>query len=309
MLVHCPACAGHRPDAGPDGFKRSDQLFKGEITVSEKDTVLLQMKGIDITFPGVHALINVDFDLRHGEIHALVGENGAGKSTLIKDLTGVEKNDAGEIYLNGTQIHPRSTMHAQQLGISTVYQEVNLCPNLSVAENIFVGREPMKFGKIDWKSINEGAANALAKLNIRLDVTRRLDEYSVAIQQMVAIARAVDVDAKVLILDEPTSSLDVQEVRNLFKIMRSLKAQGLGIIFITHFLEQIFEITDRITVLRNGNRVGNFETAGITRLQLVSTMIGKEFEGLNRSLRSETSAGETKGRSFTKHPNIAPIAR
>lgn len=304
MLVHCPACAGHRAGAGEGEHKRSDQLFKGEITVSEQDTVLLQMKGIDITFPGVHALINVDFDLRHGEIHALVGENGAGKSTLIKVLTGVEKNDAGEIYLNGTQIYPKSTMHAQQLGISTVYQEVNLCPNLSVAENIFVGREPMKLGKIDWKSINEGAAKALAKLNIRLDVTRRLDEYSVAIQQMVAIARAVDVDAKVLILDEPTSSLDVQEVRNLFKIMRSLKAQGIGIIFITHFLEQIFEITDRITVLRNGNRVGNFETAGITRLQLVSTMIGKEFEGLNRSLRSDTPSEEKKQRSFYKAHNL-----
>lgn len=241
---------------------------------------ILKMLGISKTFPGVKALINVDFQLGAGEIHAIMGENGAGKSTLIKVLTGVEKLDKGEIYLDGKKILPKSPLEAQSLGISTVYQEVNLCPNLSVAENMFVGREPVESGRINWKEINRRAEEALANLNVRIDVTQVLDSYSVAIQQMVAIARALDISAKVLILDEPTSSLDRQEADKLFEVMRKLRNDGLGIIFITHFLNQVYEISDRITVLRNGELVGDFETAELPRIQLVAKMIGKEFDEL-----------------------------
>lgn len=257
--------------------------------MSDDTKVLLKMKGIDKSFPGVHALSNVDFELWKGEIHALVGENGAGKSTLIKVLTGVDPLDKGEIYLEGKRILAKSPQHAQSLGISTVYQEVNLCPNLSVAENIFIGREPMKNGKINWKEINAKSEIALARLNIKLDVTKKLDEYSIAIQQMTAIARAVDVQAKVLILDEPTSSLDKNEVQKLFNIMRKLKSQGIGIIFITHFLGQIYEVTDRITVLRNSEVVGVFETCKLPHVQLVAKMIGKEFDGLRTSFNGKSA--------------------
>lgn len=250
---------------------------------------ILKMVGICKTFPGVKALVNVDFRLCAGEIHALMGENGAGKSTLIKVLTGVEKLDRGEIYLADQKILPKSPLEAQNLGISTVYQEVNLCPNLSVAENMFVGREPVKMGRINWKEINRRAEEALSRLNVRIDVTQSLDSYSVAIQQMVAIARALDVSAKVLILDEPTSSLDRQEVDRLFEVMRRLKKDGLGIIFITHFLDQVYEITDRITVLRNGELVGESKTAELPRVQLVSKMIGKAFDEL-ASLKGKEAA-------------------
>ena len=250
------------------------------------ETALVKMVGICKEFPGVKALVNVDFELRRGEIHAVCGENGAGKSTLIKVLTGVEHNEAGQIYLEGNLIHPKSPMDAQSLGISTVYQEVNLCPNLSVAENIFIGREPTKLGKIDWKEVNKRSETALARLNVKLDVTGRLDEYSVAIQQMVAIARALDISAKLIILDEPTSSLDKNEVENLFRIMRKLKAEGIGIIFITHFLEQVYEITDRITVLRNGFLVGQFETDKLDRLQLIAKMIGKDLAEFEKTIKA-----------------------
>ncbi|SEO42622.1 sugar ABC transporter ATP-binding protein [Propionispora vibrioides] len=259
---------------------------------------LLTMRGIGKTFPGVKALAGVDFTLNAGEIHALMGENGAGKSTLIKVLTGVESLDAGEIMLGGSRILARNPLHAQQLGISTVYQEVNLCPNLSVAENIFIGREPMKFGRIDWDTVRERAELLLAKLNLSIDVIQTLDRYSVAIQQMVAIARALDISAQVLILDEPTSSLDAQEVAKLFEVMRNLKKTGMGIIFVTHFLDQVYEITDRITVLRNGQLVGEFETEALPRVQLVAKMIGKEFDTLGQV--APKAANEARQDAFVK---------
>lgn len=180
---------------------------------------VLTMKNINKNFPGVKALENVDFTLREGEIHALMGENGAGKSTLIKVLTGVEEFETGEIHMADKQgaIINKSPQEAQGNGISTVYQEVNLCPNLTVAENIFIGRAPRKHGHINWKTMNNRAKEMLKALNIEIDVTKALENYSVAIQQMVAIARAVDISAKVLILDEPTASLDEQEVKNFLK--------------------------------------------------------------------------------------------
>ena len=188
-----------------------------------------------------------------------MGENGAGKSTLIKVLTGVEHPDTGTIELEGKLVQVRSPQHSQELGISTVYQEVNLCTNISVAENILLGHEPHRFGSIDWRKMNALARQAIKRLGLDIDVTRPLGNYSVAIQQMVAIARALEISsAKVLILDEPTSSLDVNETNLLFEVMRKLKGEGIGIVFITHFLDQVYQIADRITVLRNGKLVGTY---------------------------------------------------
>ena len=241
-------------------------------------TPLLQMRSISRSFPGVRALDGVDFTVRAGEIHALMGENGAGKSTLIKVLTGVHPHDAGRIVLDGREIAPRSPSHAQSLGVSTVYQEVNLVPTLSVAENFFLGREPRGLLGIKWRQIRRRARAALEALNIRIDVGRELGAYSVAIQQMVAIARALDVPAtRLLVLDEPTSSLDADEVKRLFDVMRGLRARGLGIVFVTHFLDQVYAVSDRITVLRNGQLVGEYPIGELPRAELIARMMGREL--------------------------------
>jgi len=251
---------------------------------SNRDIVV--MKGISKSFPGVLALENVDFTLRRGEIHALVGENGAGKSTLIKILTGVEQPNNGTITVNQQTISIRSPQHAQAIGISTVYQEVNLCVNLTVAENILIGREPMKWGHIDWKAMNARARQILQGLDVDLDVTQTLGSCSVAIQQMAAIARALEISsAKILILDEPTSSLDAHETDQLFAVLRKLKSDGMAIIFITHFLDQVYEVADRITVLRNGKLVGMYDTATLPRMELIAKMIGRsitEFDDMTK---------------------------
>ena len=244
--------------------------------------VVLTMRDISKTFPGVKALQHVDFTLRKGEIHALMGENGAGKSTLIKVLTGVHEFENGEIRLDGKDgpIINRSPQDAQNNGISTVYQEVNLCPNLTVAENLFIGREPRKAGFIDWRTMNKRATELLESFEIDASATQKLEEVSLARQQMIAIARAVDMKCKVLILDEPTSSLDDDEVAKLFKLMNRLKGEGAGIIFVTHFLEQVYEVCDRITVLRNGELVGEYEVKDLPRVMLVAKMMGKDFDDL-----------------------------
>jgi simple sugar transport system ATP-binding protein len=243
---------------------------------------LINMQGIGKTFPGVVALEEVDFSLRRGEIHALMGENGAGKSTLIKILTGVEYPDKGTIELGGKIIQVRSPQHSQELGISTVYQEINLCTNISVAENILLGHEPRRFGSIHWRKMNELASQAIKRLGIDIDVTQPLGNYSVAIQQMVAITRALEIlSSKVLILDEPTSSLDIHETNLLFDVMRKLKSDGIGIIFITHFLDQVYKVADRITVLRNGKLVGAFETASLPRIELIAKMLGRSLNELD----------------------------
>lgn len=255
--------------------------------------VVLTMRNIYKTFPGVKALQDVDFTLRRGEIHALMGENGAGKSTLIKVLTGVEEFETGEIKIEGTEgtIINKSPQEAQMNGISTVYQEVNLCPNLSVAENLYIGREPRKGGFIDWKTMKKQASDLLDSLDIHVDVSSAVENYSIAIQQMLAIARAVDMSAKVLILDEPTSSLDDGEVEKLFTLMRKLRDQGVGIIFVTHFLEQVYAVCDRITVLRNGTLVGEYKVEELPRVQLVAKMMGKDFDDL-ASLKKEGEAAK-----------------
>jgi monosaccharide-transporting ATPase len=255
------------------------------------------MTDISKSFPGVQALDHVDFSLYAGEIHALLGENGAGKSTLIKVLTGVEKLDGGSITLDDQELLVKSPRQAQILGISTVYQEVNLCPNLSVAENVLLGREPRRAGGIDWSSLNAKATEMLTYLDVDIDVRQTLDVYPVAIQQMVAIARALEISAKVLILDEPTSSLTARETDNLFAVMRKLKQEGIGIIFITHFLNQVYEISDRITVLRNGKLVGTYATDALPRVELVAHMIGRdltELRAMSQYKESQAQAGERR---------------
>ena len=235
---------------------------------------VLELSGIHKQFPGVKALSDVGLRLYPGEVHTLMGQNGAGKSTLIKVLTGVYAPDSGRIMLDGRAIRPASTLEAQNLGISTVYQEVNLCPNLSVAENIFIGRYPRRWGRIDWSAMARQAVTLLRQLKVQLDVAAPLSRYPLAIQQMVAISRALSVSARVLILDEPTSSLDDSEVQLLFSVLRGLREQGMAILFVTHFLEQTYAISDRITVMRNGEREGEYACSELSRLALVNKMVG-----------------------------------
>ena len=253
---------------------------------------ILTMSGIGISFPGVRALNKVDFTLRRGEIHALMGENGAGKSTLIKVLTGVYFMDEGSVSIEGKPAVIHSPSDARKHGVSAVYQEVNLCPNLTIAENLFLGHAPRKMGLIDWRKMHAEAAELLKKLNIAVDTTAQLDSCSIAIQQLIAIARAINIECKILILDEPTSSLDDNEVQILFTLMRQLKEQGVGIIFITHFIEEVYMICDRITVLRNGELVGKYDAENLPRLQLVAKMMGKALDDLAK-LKPEEEELET----------------
>ncbi|MBP5240251.1 MAG: sugar ABC transporter ATP-binding protein [Oscillospiraceae bacterium] len=256
-----------------------------------QDDIVLTMRGICKYFPNVKALENVDFTLRKGTIHALMGENGAGKSTLIKVLTGVYTMDKGEIRIDGVDsaIVIRSPQEAQNYGISTVYQEITLCPNLTVAENMFIGRT--KGNGVDWKAMEKRAGELLGSLGIPARPKQILGSCSLAVQQMVAIARAVDTDCKVLILDEPTSSLDDKEVEMLFRLMRDLKSRGVGIIFVTHFLEQVYAVSDQITVLRNGELVGEYLVKDLPQVKLVEKMIGKDLEDLSVIKKSVPPAG------------------
>ncbi|WP_442783101.1 sugar ABC transporter ATP-binding protein [Collimonas fungivorans] len=274
----------------------------------------LELNGIYKAFGGVKALSDVALRLYPGEVHTLMGQNGAGKSTLIKVLTGVYAPDSGEIRLDGKIVQPSSTHDAQNLGISTVYQEVNLCPNLSVAENIFIGRYPRKFGRIDWKTMQQQAQRLLGDLQVHIDVTAALARYPLAIQQMVAISRALSVSAKVLILDEPTSSLDEAEVRLLFDVLRKLRGQGMAILFVTHFLEQTYEISDRITVLRNGVLEGEYPASALSRFELVNKMVGlqsqpgREAASADKDARAPGS-GEIvlKARGLGRKGILAPL--
>jgi len=264
------------------------------------ERVLLEMRGISKGFPGVQALDAVDFTVRRREVHALMGENGAGKSTLIKVLTGVYRRDAGRVTLDGEPVDPRSPKAAEALGISTVYQEVNLIPHLSVAENICLGRQPTRFGVIRWRAIARRAVAALARVDLAIDVSQPLSACSIAIQQMVAIARALDVSARLLILDEPTSSLDEREVEELFSVVRKLRDGGMGIVFITHFLDQAYAIAGRITVLRDGRRVGDYETSRLPRVELVGRMIGKELAQVEASPKQPPAARAGGGGAFVE---------
>jgi galactofuranose transport system ATP-binding protein len=256
-------------------------------------TPRIELLGVSKTFPGVRALEKVDLRLNAGEVHALLGENGAGKSTLIKIMTGALRRDEGEIRLDGRPVEINTTAEARALGISTVYQEVNLIPTLTVTKNLTLERQSRRFGLISWRSARELARQRLKRLNLDIDVERPLGSYSVAIQQLVAIARALEDDTRVLVLDEPTASLDANETELLFRIMRDLKAHGIAIVFITHFIDQVYQISDRISVLRNGRPVGEALTAELPRLRLISMMIGRELGHVEarRGARTAAAAG------------------
>ncbi|NSY18986.1 sugar ABC transporter ATP-binding protein [Neorhizobium sp. AL 9.2.2] len=277
------------------------------------DDPLMEARGVGKSFLGVTALEGVDFTLQRGEIHALLGENGAGKSTLIKILTGVYTRDRGEMRLDGHDVTPANVAEAQALGIGTVYQEVNLLENLTVAENLFLGRQPSRFGFIDRREMRRRAKALLARYGLDIDVDALLSSYSVAIRQIVAIARAVDLSGKVLVLDEPTASLDSQEVEMLFVVLRRLREQGLGIIIITHFLNQVYAVADRVTVLRNGRLVGSRALAELPRLELISMMLGRELQDITREHQAheETVAptGEAPIRfaGYGKRGSVAPF--
>src|SRR5690348_9536596 len=277
---------------------------------SEPRPPLLDVRGLSKNFGALRALDAVDFTLRPGEIHALLGENGAGKSTLIKVITGVLARDAGVVRLQGREIAPRTAREALDIGIATVYQEVNLLPNLSVAQNLFLGREPTSFGIVRDGEMKRRATKLLAGYGLTIDVAAPLGSYSVAIQHIAAIARAVDLSARVLILDEPTASLDQHEVAMLFKTMRALAARGIGIVFVTHFLDQVYEVADRITVLRNGRLIGERATASLPRMELIQMMLGRELseETEERAARARTPGTPCASFSnFGKAGYVAPF--
>jgi simple sugar transport system ATP-binding protein len=274
---------------------------------------VLQALGIGKRFAGIGVLEDVDFCLRAGEVHALMGQNGAGKSTLIKVLTGVIPADAGSIELDGRRIVPASPIHAQQLGISTVYQEVNLCPNLTVAENIFAGRYPRKrwSGLIDWRQLRQRSREVLQGLGLSVDPARQLSDCPVAVQQMVAIARALSVSARVLILDEPTSSLDEDEVQELFAVIRRLRDRGMAILFVTHFLDQVYAVSDRITVLRNGRCVGEYLPSELPHAALVAAMVGREV-GMAPTAQPTVATASTRtpvleAKGLGRRGQVAPL--
>lgn len=273
---------------------------------------LLAARGIDKSFYGVKVLDGVDFTLHTAEIHALLGENGAGKSTLVKILTGAYRRDAGRMLLAGGEIEPRSVAEAQALGIGTVYQEVNLLDNLTVAENLYLGRQPRRFGLIDRARMRRDARTLLARYGIEADPDETLSRYSVAIRQIIAIARAVDISGKVLFLDEPTASLDAREVQALFAVLKQLRDQGLGIVIITHFLDQVYQIADRVTVLRNGRMVGSRRLDELPRRDLVAMMLGRDLaEATAHRAAGTTAASDTPAAfqfaDYGKRGSVAPF--
>lgn len=241
---------------------------------------VVEIRGATVRYASETALDGVDLRLLPGEVHSLMGENGAGKSTLIRALTGVHPLDAGTILVDGAPVRFADPRDAQRAGISAVYQEIDLLPNLTVAENICLGREPRRFGAIDVRRMRRRAAEVMASLGIDIDPASVLGTHPLAVQQLVAIARAIAVDVKVLVLDEPTSSLDADEVAELFHVMRELTARGVAILFVSHFLDQVYEICDRVTVLRGGRRVGEYLTRELLRIDLVEKMLGRRIEQL-----------------------------
>lgn len=241
------------------------------------NNIVLSMKAIDKRFSGVHALKQVDFDLYEGEIHALVGENGAGKSTLMKALTGIFPKDSGEIHYLGKLFNPHSPKQALNAGIAIVHQELNMMDHLSVSHNLFIGRESTKFNglMLDEKKQHKRAEELLKKLNMDIDTTMKLGDLTVGKQQMIEIAKAVSYDLKVLVLDEPTAALTDSEIEDLFAIMRDLASKGVAMIYISHRLDEIGEISDRVTVLRDGEVVGTKKTSDLTKEEMINMMVGR----------------------------------
>lgn len=257
---------------------------------------LLKIDGLSKSFPGVKALSNVSLEINRGEIRALMGENGAGKSTLIKILTGIYQKEQGEIIFDGKEINPKNAAEMQKIGISTIYQEINLIPYLSIAENIFIGKEPKKKCVIDWKKIHSEAKTAMLNLGIDIDVSLKINQLSTALQQMVAIARALQLDAKLFIMDEATSSLDSQEVDKLFNVVKELKKRKIAVIFVSHRMDELYKICDSVTVLKDGELIGTYEMADVNHHFLVSKMIGRDASEI-----------VSRRRSYRSNWNDAPI--
>jgi simple sugar transport system ATP-binding protein len=268
----------------------------------------LKLTGATVRFGADAAIDGVDFRLFPGEVHSLMGENGAGKSTLIKAISGALPLDEGRLELEGRTVRFSSPHDAQRSGISTVYQEIDLLPNVSVAENIALGREPRRGGRIDWRRMRREARDTLAELGLRIDPASRLGIHSLAVQQLVAIARAISADVKVLVLDEPTSSLDLDEVSELFRVVRELKERGVAILFVSHFLDQVYELCDRVTVLRDGRLVGEYLTRELLRIDLVQAMLGRSAAALQDHARPEVAADAGRvtltARGVTAGPGI-----
>ncbi len=253
--------------------------------------MLLSMEGIDKSFSGVRVLSSASLELESGEVMALVGQNGAGKSTLIKILTGVHSRDAGTITFQGKPANFRSTADSQAAGIATIYQEINLAPHRSVAENIFLAREPVRFGLVDRRRMNSEARLLLARFNLDVDVESPLDEFGAATRQMVAIARGVTQNARLVIMDEPTSSLDEREVVVLFDTIRTLKADGVATVFISHRLDELYAICDRVTIMRDGRTVAVSAMKDISKIALVRAMLGKELTAFTAGARNRQASG------------------
>ena len=241
------------------------------------DGELLQIRGLSKAFPGVQALEGVSLAVRRGEVHALIGENGAGKTTLMKVLAGIHRKDAGTILLDGEPVAPHTPAEAQQLGISTVHQELSLAPNLTVAENIFVRREPTRWSFIRWRELHRRARELLAPFAVEIPTRARVGTLSIAMQQVVEIARALSFEPKVLMLDEPTSSLEEHEAGQLFALLRELSARGISILYVTHKLKEVFRIADTVTVLRDGRLVGTKPVAATHMDEIVQMMVGREL--------------------------------
>ena len=256
-------------------------VYLGKVQLQMPDAPVLEMRHIRKTFPGVVALDDVDFELRQGEVHILLGENGAGKSTLMKILSGAYEKSAGQIILDGAEVEIKNPKHAQTLGISTIYQEFNLIPQLSIGENIFLGREPAQLpGVINQRVIFQEATRALNGLGLALNPRKLVKELRVAEQQMVEVAKALSLDARILIMDEPTAALTEHEISELFATIQRLKEKKVSIVYISHRMEELFEIGDRVTVLRDGHSVGTYDVRGISKAELIRLMVNRELKEL-----------------------------
>jgi len=267
---------------------------------------LVEMTGIAKSFAGVQALDGASLRIGRGEVHAVIGQNGAGKSTLVRILTGAHRRDAGTVVFDGEPVDFRSPIAAQRAGVSTIYQEINLVPYRSVAENIYLGREPRRFGVLNRGAMNRDARVLLGRLGITLDVTRPLYELNIALQQMVALARALSFESRLVILDEPTSSLDAREVRTLFDVIRSLKRDGVSVLFITHRLDELYAVCDRVTIMRDGRTVAERAMSEIDKLGLVATMLGKELGEVRR--KGQTGFDEARRETANDRPPLLEVS-
>ena len=269
------------------------------------DGLLLSMSGIEKRFAGIPALSSASLGIRPGEVHALIGQNGAGKSTLIKVLTGYHRRDAGEVLFGGQPFEVNSPHQAQASGISTIYQEVNLVPYRSITENICLGREARRFGLLDWNAMHAEAERLLATFGMKLDVRRPLMDFNTATQQMVAIARAIGFAARLVIMDEPTSSLDEDEVAKLFKVIRQLRSEGVSVIFVSHKLDELYEVCDRVTIMRDGKTVRTAAMAEIDKLELVSSMLGRDVSKVEGHATAFTQSKREMGQTMLSARNLA----